>query len=210
MAKKVTMTDIAKAAGVSQTLVSFVLSGKNDMGIGENTRKKVLDTARKMGYCSSAASSMLKLGRSGFVLLTFANDAGKDLGAVIHSVDKVCVKSGYKAILSSPLEKADAVECVNLFREGRIDGVILFGASDSVSDALSNANIPFVCIDGTSEKQSAEGTEKLLAAVLSGGEQKSTRTKKAAVRRKKSDARSVKAEESKPQQPAKQESIWLL
>ena len=59
MSKKTTMTDIAKALGVSQTLVSFVLSGKNDMGISADTKKKVLQTAEKMGYCSNAVSLVL-------------------------------------------------------------------------------------------------------------------------------------------------------
>lgn len=53
MAKKVTMTDIAKECGVSQTLVSFVLNGVTNKGISEETQKKVTDTAQKLGYFSS-------------------------------------------------------------------------------------------------------------------------------------------------------------
>ena len=73
MSKKITMTDIAKEVGVSQTLVSFVLSGKNDMGISTDTKTKVLNTARRLGYCSNAASQMLKLGRSGCIVLCFTD-----------------------------------------------------------------------------------------------------------------------------------------
>ncbi len=52
MAKKVTMTDIAKECGVSQTLVSFVLNGVTNKGISEETQKKVMTAARKLGYFS--------------------------------------------------------------------------------------------------------------------------------------------------------------
>lgn len=50
MAKKVTMTDIAKECGVSQTLVSFVLNGVTNKGISEETQKKVTAAAQKLGY----------------------------------------------------------------------------------------------------------------------------------------------------------------
>ncbi len=48
--KKVTMTDIAEALGISQATVSIVLNGKGDKRIAPETCKNVLETAQKMGY----------------------------------------------------------------------------------------------------------------------------------------------------------------
>lgn len=48
--KKVTMSDIASAAGVSQSTVSLVLNGSTSVKIAETTQKKVLDTAQELGY----------------------------------------------------------------------------------------------------------------------------------------------------------------
>ncbi|MBQ9156495.1 MAG: LacI family DNA-binding transcriptional regulator [Eubacterium sp.] len=48
--KKVTTRDIASACGLSQTTVSMVLSGREDIHFKEGTVEKVLETARKMGY----------------------------------------------------------------------------------------------------------------------------------------------------------------
>ena len=48
--RRVTMQDVAEAAGVSQSTVSFVLNGVDDMRIGEDTRMRVLQAARKLGY----------------------------------------------------------------------------------------------------------------------------------------------------------------
>ncbi|WP_019616080.1 LacI family DNA-binding transcriptional regulator [Psychromonas ossibalaenae] len=50
MSKKVTMSDIAAAVGVSQSTVSLVLNGSTSIKITDVTRKKVLDTAESLGY----------------------------------------------------------------------------------------------------------------------------------------------------------------
>lgn len=50
MAKKVTMSDIAAAAGVSQSTVSLVLNGSTSVKIADVTKQKVLETAESLGY----------------------------------------------------------------------------------------------------------------------------------------------------------------
>lgn len=47
---KVTSTDIAKMAGVSQTTVSAVLNNSTKIRISEETKKKVLEAAHTLGY----------------------------------------------------------------------------------------------------------------------------------------------------------------
>jgi LacI family transcriptional regulator len=44
------MVDIARGAGVSQTTVSFVLNNIDGARIAEETRRRVIDTARRLGY----------------------------------------------------------------------------------------------------------------------------------------------------------------
>lgn len=48
--KRVKMVDIARAAGVSQTTVSFVLNNIDGMRIADDTRQRVIETARQLGY----------------------------------------------------------------------------------------------------------------------------------------------------------------
>ncbi|RYG89303.1 LacI family DNA-binding transcriptional regulator [Loktanella sp. IMCC34160] len=47
---RVTMKDIALRAGVSQSTVSFVLNGNEDMRISEETRARVMDAVAELGY----------------------------------------------------------------------------------------------------------------------------------------------------------------
>lgn len=44
------MKDVAKKAGVSQSTVSFVLNGVNEVSIGEDTKARVLSAAQELGY----------------------------------------------------------------------------------------------------------------------------------------------------------------
>lgn len=65
---RVTSIDVARAAGVSQTTVSFVLNGRNEHGISKETRRLVLDTAQRLGYAPSAVARALRSGRSHVVV----------------------------------------------------------------------------------------------------------------------------------------------
>ncbi|MGS4946848.1 LacI family DNA-binding transcriptional regulator [Meridianimarinicoccus sp. RP-17] len=49
-APRVTMKDVAARAGVSQSTVSFVLNGMEDMRIGADTRRRVLEAVAELGY----------------------------------------------------------------------------------------------------------------------------------------------------------------
>lgn len=48
--KRVTMMDVARAAGVSQSSVSLVLNGMTGARIADATRERVIATARELGY----------------------------------------------------------------------------------------------------------------------------------------------------------------
>lgn len=52
---RITMKDVALRAGVSQSTVSFVLNGLDDMRIGAETRRRVIAAAEELGYRRRAA-----------------------------------------------------------------------------------------------------------------------------------------------------------
>src|SRR5580704_17584098 len=68
-AKRITSIDVARAAGVSQTTVSFVLNDKPGHSIPEATRLRVLEVARELDYRPHASARALAAGRSDIVLL---------------------------------------------------------------------------------------------------------------------------------------------
>lgn len=67
--RRVTSVDVARESGVSRTTVSYVLNGTPGQTIPEETRRRVLDAAARLGYVPSAAARALRSGRSELVLL---------------------------------------------------------------------------------------------------------------------------------------------
>lgn len=69
-ARRITSHDVARAAGVSRTTVSFVLNNRPGQVIPEETRRRVLDAARRLDYRPHASARALAAGRSDVVLLS--------------------------------------------------------------------------------------------------------------------------------------------
>lgn len=227
MGKKITMTDIAKAVGVSQTLVSFVLSGKNDMGISADTKKKVLDTARKMGYCSTAASQMLKLGRSGYIVLAFSKSTNVIDSAFLGSICEALHDFGYDLVIMAPNDISDPEQCIKLVKNGRADGVLLLGKDEAFEQHLRKAGVTFRTIDSFSLNDAAECSKQLCEYILDCDTETASEKKKTAHKKKSAAVSGInkkplnaerKAEKNKENDaaaepvkpPVKQESIWLL
>ncbi len=65
--KRVRRIDVAKAAGVSQTTVSYVLRNTPGVNISDDTRKRVLDVAEKLGYQVNFAAASLVRGKTDII-----------------------------------------------------------------------------------------------------------------------------------------------
>ncbi|MET7899377.1 LacI family DNA-binding transcriptional regulator [Streptomyces mirabilis] len=68
--KRSTSADVAQAAGVSRTTVSYVLNNRPGQAIPEETRRRVLDAAARLQYRPHASARALAAGRSDIVLLS--------------------------------------------------------------------------------------------------------------------------------------------
>jgi DNA-binding LacI/PurR family transcriptional regulator len=66
---RITSIDVAREAGVSQSTVSFVLNDTPGQTIPEETRRRVLEAAKRLDYRPRASARSLAAGRSDVVLL---------------------------------------------------------------------------------------------------------------------------------------------
>lgn len=79
---RVTMKDVALQAGVSQSTVSFVLNGLEDMRISRDTRKRVLEAVEELGYRPRGAGRPPKGTSSGVIGLMFDEIATSPFAAI--------------------------------------------------------------------------------------------------------------------------------
>ena len=73
----VSIKDIAKACGVSAATVSKALHDQKD--VSEETKERVRQTAKELGYLPNAAARALKTNRSKNIGVLYSEDAGMDL-----------------------------------------------------------------------------------------------------------------------------------
>jgi len=93
--RKVSGKDVAEAAGVSRTTVSFVLNDRPNSAIPEETRRRVLTAAEALGYAPSPEARALKLGHSDVVLCLLPDwPITGPLGVLLESLSARLADSG--------------------------------------------------------------------------------------------------------------------
>jgi LacI family transcriptional regulator len=150
-AKRVRIRDVAAAAGVSATTTSFVLNGQ-DASISQETRDRVREVARKLGYRPHASARALATGRThrmGVVLNTPYSLLGR--GTYHTQVLAGIMSAGPRTNYNLLIHSADYPDWETLYDDilsGMADGVLLIGRQtpDPLTDALLKEEFPLVCI----------------------------------------------------------------
>ncbi|WP_211360089.1 LacI family DNA-binding transcriptional regulator [Actinocorallia herbida] len=100
-----TSKDVAAAAGVSQSTVSMVLSGKWPGRVSEATAQNVRDAAQRLGYRPNPAARNLRLGRTRTIMLVVPAITAPFFAAVYTGAAKVAVENGFSLVVFPwPLE----------------------------------------------------------------------------------------------------------
>lgn len=99
--KKMTLSDVAKLAGVSSGAVSKVLNGGSGrIGVGAEARKRILEAARKLNYKANMAASILAGGDSKLIGVFIDSFASYRRLRLLQEIERLCTKAGYRIITS--------------------------------------------------------------------------------------------------------------
>lgn len=125
-----TMRDVAALAGVSAMTVSRVLH--NDPRITDDTKGRVLDAVRQLGYRRDEIARNLRLGRSsGLIGLVVTNLANPFYAQLAIGAGETAEQSGVGMVLVNTGEdKQREMRLVNDLVSRRVDGIIVAPASD--------------------------------------------------------------------------------
>jgi DNA-binding LacI/PurR family transcriptional regulator len=111
MSRRVTSFDVAEAAGVSRTTVSFVLNDVSNQSIPEKTRLAVLEAAKKLGYTPSAAARALRAGSSRLVLVLGPKYHPSELmDAGMSELTHRLRKAGYATVIAMSVSDAESLD----------------------------------------------------------------------------------------------------
>ncbi len=120
---RVTMKDVALAAGVSQSTVSFVLNGLEDMRISRDTRNRVLEAVQRLGYRQRGAGRPPKTAGKGVIGLMFDEIATSPFAAIsIEGVQEEAWKDN--VIVEVVMTGGDPAYETDVLRKWAADGVL--------------------------------------------------------------------------------------
>lgn len=152
MPKNVTIKDIAREAGVSVALVSFVMNnrvgadGKQKYRVGEETRKRILEVAQRMDY--RPMSRMLHAQRQMYVTgVILPNPADPYFGLFAATLERLALPQGCTLLFGYSLE--DPVRLGRLwstFRDKKVDALVLVSTTDEkeLIEDMRRSGIPLV------------------------------------------------------------------
>jgi len=152
--KDITIYDIAKVLGLSPATVSRGL--KDHPAINSKTRKRIMDTAREMGYRSNSFASNLRMQKTHTIGIIVHELKSQFISSVLAGIEKVTTEAGYDLIIghSSETYRKEAANVHNLFHK-RVDGLIASLAFDPRDmehfDPYVQKNIPIVFFDRVEE-----------------------------------------------------------
>ena len=122
--KKVSIKDIAKAAGVSHSTVSRALCDSHLVNV--DTKARIKDLACEMGYSPDARARSLVTGRSYTVGVVVTTIADPFVAEVLQGVESTAHDHGYTVILSSSNSEPEReIAAVEMLRAKRVECVIV-------------------------------------------------------------------------------------
>jgi LacI family transcriptional regulator len=154
----ITIRDVAREAGVSPALVSFVMInqglGKRVYRVNELTEKRVLDVASKLNYHPNLSAKALKNGKTNTIGVILSDISNPFFAEIARYIEDEAYKYNYSVIFGSTDE--DPVKfrnIVKVMQEKGVDGLIVVPCEKTkvvISDMARN-RFPVVLIDRTLE-----------------------------------------------------------
>src|SRR5688572_17495698 len=130
--KEITIYDIAEALSLSPATISRGL--KDHPAIRKDTRKRILDKAREMGYQQNMFASNLRRSRTNTIGVIVPRLNSYFMSVVIAGMEKVANAAGYNLIISQSAESVKKEETnVRTLYNSRVDGLLVSVAYDSES-----------------------------------------------------------------------------
>ena len=148
-APRPTISDVARAAGVSKATVSRFFNHRERL-LSPDIASRVEAAIAQLGYAPSPMAQALSNGRSRLIGLVVADIANPYSVAVLRGAEQACREAGYLVMLfnlgNEPEREREAIAALAGYQ---VDGFILntLGRGASVPDAVAAQGKPVVLVD---------------------------------------------------------------
>lgn len=150
--ERVTIGHVARAAGVSSTTVSHVLSGKRPVGAA--TQTKVLAAVRELGYRPNSVARSLRTRRSQMIALIVPDITNPFYGVVTRGLADTLDDAGYRSYVCNTDGSAQRErDFVDDALDRGVDGLVMASVRLQPADVvtISRARKPLVLLGDSAE-----------------------------------------------------------
>lgn len=150
--KQATRADVARMAGVSESTVSYALTGVRP--ISEDTRVRIEEAMEALGYVPNAMAQALASKKSGLLALLFPvgeRGFGETDFEYVEAATEAAAEDGYQLLLW-PNAVEDTASLQKIVAQGLVEGVLLMEvrSQDPRVEVLEASGTPF-CLIGRTE-----------------------------------------------------------
>jgi DNA-binding LacI/PurR family transcriptional regulator len=148
------MSDVGRLAGVSHQTVSRVINGSRH--VSPETRQRVLDAMRELGYRPNSAARALATGRTRTVGVITFDTALYGPASTLFGIERAAHEAGYfiTVVSLNALDRESVLEAVGRLRTQGVDGILAIAPEQESADALLHAplEVPLVAVEAGPER----------------------------------------------------------
>lgn len=149
MMQTVTITDVAKHAGVSKSTVSQFLNKRYDY-MATKTKEKIEIAIEDLGYQPNIVARSLKQKSTTTIGVIVANIMHEFSTQIIRSIEDFCHELDFHIIVCNADDDSEKEKkYIDMLRAKQIDGIIIFPTGDNVDlyERMIDDNYPIVFMD---------------------------------------------------------------
>jgi len=142
-----TIRDVARRARVSVASVSRALNGFEN--VSEQTRSRVADAVKELGYVPHAGARSLSLARSNAIGVVLPDLYGEFFSEIVRGMDREASRRGYLLLLSNLHGRKQQAALALQAMRGRVDGLLVMAPQLSESELAQGlpARLPVLLIN---------------------------------------------------------------
>ena len=145
MAKRPTIIDVARLAGVSKATVARVVNGQADI-VSEETRQRVMSAVSQLAYERNAIAGSLRTSKTHMVALAIPDITNPYWPEVARGVQDTLEEQGYAVMtVNSDWDPKRELNYLKLVRHSRFDGLII-NPANVANSRFQDLSIPVVLL----------------------------------------------------------------
>lgn len=146
--KRITLKDVAKAAGVSLASTSYAVNKTGSLG--DDTRAHILKVAGELGYRQNLSARATRTGRTGALGFVVPDMTNPFFPSLAQSIVQRARQNGYSVFVTDTEgDQEQEEEVVRQLIDRGVDGIVWFPINDENSIAKIATDLPIVVVDRT-------------------------------------------------------------